>query len=73
MTIPAEMQAAWRWLVFRYELRDGKATKVPYNPNTGRRASSINPGTWGTFDRASAALAAGGFAGLGFEIGRAHV
>jgi putative DNA primase/helicase len=66
VSIPAEMQAAWRWLVFRYELRDGLWTKVPYNPNTGRRASSINPGTWATFEQACAAR---GYAGLGFVLG----
>lgn len=68
-TMPAEMRAAWRWLVFRYEVRDGRSTKVPYNPNTGRRASSINPGTWGTFEQACAAVATGGYAGLGFVLG----
>jgi putative DNA primase/helicase len=64
--IPAEMRAAWRWLVFRYELRDGRTTKVPYNPNTGRRAASINPGTWATFEQA---CAASGYPGLGFALG----
>jgi hypothetical protein len=64
--IPAEMREARRWFVWRYELRDGRRTKVPYNPLAGRRASSIDPSTWTTFEQASAAR---GFDGLGFALG----
>jgi putative DNA primase/helicase len=67
--IPPKMRGAWRWVVWRFEQRDGRWTKVLYSPNTGRRASSINPGTWGTFEQACAALATGRYAGLGFVLG----
>jgi primase-polymerase (primpol)-like protein len=69
MKIPAEMRVAHRWVVWRYEQRDGRRTKVLYNPNTGRRASSTNPGTWATLDEALRALASGRYAGLGFVLG----
>jgi putative DNA primase/helicase len=59
--IPAEMRAARRWVVH--------CAKVPHNPNTGHRASSTDPGTWGTFEQACAALATGRYDGLGFVLG----
>ncbi len=40
-----------------------KPTKVPYTP-TGIKASSIDPGTWATFDQVMAAV--GRFDGIGF-------
>jgi hypothetical protein len=40
---------AWRW-----ELRDGRWTKVLIEPRTGQRARANAPGTWGTFAEAVA-------------------
>ena len=38
-----------QWVVWRYETRDGKDTKVPYDPKQiSRRASTTNPDTWST-------------------------
>jgi putative DNA primase/helicase len=36
-----------RWVAWRYELRGGKLTKVPYAP-FGGRAKAGDPSTWGT-------------------------
>lgn len=41
-------------MVWRYEARDGRWTKVPYDAQSGRKASSIDPDTWSSF---AAALA----------------
>lgn len=46
------LQAVRQWVCWRYEERDGKATKVPVNPRTGGNASSTNSTTWGSIDDA---------------------
>jgi putative DNA primase/helicase len=48
--IPAELRALPQWVNWKIEQRDGKDTKVPYQPN-GKRASSTDPRTWSTFER----------------------
>src|SRR5438034_651556 len=43
------------WCPGKYEERDGKRTKVPKNPHTGRNAKTNDSTTWGTLTRALAA------------------
>ena len=38
------------WVNWKLEERDGKQTKVPYNPRTGGKAQSNNPSTWTDFN-----------------------
>ena len=66
--IPAELRALAQWVTWRLETRNGKLTKVPYNPRTGTRAASDNPRTWGSFEAALRAfeLGPGRYNGLGF-------
>ena len=66
--IPAEMKTYRAWVGWRYEVRDGKETKVPYDALTGRRASSTDSRTWRSFEEAEAALEIGGYDGLGFVL-----
>lgn len=68
--LPQELKDNGHWCVWRYEQREGrdKPTKVPYNPRTGERAKSNDPGTFGTFQEAVAALWCGGFDGLGVGV-----
>lgn len=40
------------WLAWRYETKNGKRTKVPYQEN-GSKASTTDSKTWCTFDKAS--------------------
>lgn len=64
--IPAELIQRRQWVCWRYEVRDGKPTKVPCMPN-GNRADSTNPGTWSTFDQAVAGFAGDEqMAGIGY-------
>lgn len=53
-TIPAELRERDQWVLWRYEERgDGKATKVPRCAATPwRPASSTDPETWATSERA---------------------
>jgi hypothetical protein len=65
--IPEALRDLPQWIVWQYETRGEKATKVPVNPRTGNHASSTNPSTWTTFDEAVAACRASDrYAGVGF-------
>ena len=55
-TLPASLKDRGLWCVWKYEQRDGKPTKVPYNPRTGGRAQSNNPATFSDFKTAVAAF-----------------
>src|SRR3712207_1266664 len=55
-----------QWVCWRSEERDGKTTKIPYSPLTGRKASSTNPETWGGYLEAVSACRKRGHDGIGF-------
>ena len=77
-SIPSELTARRQWVVWRYEKRDGKSTKVPYQAcaptNRGaasgtvrkRPASTTDPSTWRSFQEAAIALRDGPFDGIGY-------
>lgn len=70
--VPAALRQMKQWVVWKAvpkRKRDGtvKITKVPYNPNTKRQASSSKSKTWGTFEQAVDAYSLDTeFAGIGF-------
>lgn len=45
---------------------EGKIKKIPFNPNTGQKASPTEPATWGSFADALRAYTKGRGAGIGF-------
>jgi hypothetical protein len=55
-----------QWLCWRTEERDGKPTKVPYDPSTGKKAESTNPKTWSSYEKARGACRDHGYEGIGF-------
>jgi hypothetical protein len=55
-----------RWVLWRLETRDGKETKVPYQPN-GYKASSVDARQWSTFAEVDAAKV--GYSGVGVVLG----
>ncbi|MDP3012108.1 MAG: hypothetical protein Q8N27_05260 [Candidatus Hydromicrobium sp.] len=58
-----------QWVCWKYEYgRSGKLTKVPYNAQTGRHASSNEPKTWTTWERVKKAYLKGGYDGIGFVL-----
>lgn len=67
----AELRPLRQWVVWKLERRgdESKPTKVPYDPATGRRASSTEPFSWGGFDEATDAYNKGGYSGIGFMFG----
>jgi hypothetical protein len=57
-----------QWVGWRHVLKNGRWTKVPVDPRTGRNASVSDPNTWGTFDEACAAIERFGLDGLGLVL-----
>jgi len=53
--IPAHLKEIDQWVLWKYEDRGGKPTKVPYQAN-GLRASSVDPAHWSTFEDAKTAF-----------------
>lgn len=50
--IPSELKALNHWVMWRWETRDGKLTKPPYDTQK-RYADSSDPRTWTSFDSVS--------------------
>jgi hypothetical protein len=47
--IPNELKKLKQWVTWKVVLRDGKETKIPYQPN-GKKASVTNSKTWSAFE-----------------------
>lgn len=47
--IPDELKTLKQWVFWKKVVKDGKPTKLPYDPKTRQLASTIDPNTWGTF------------------------
>ena len=67
--IPGELKARPQWVAWRAV--GDKPDKVPYSARTGRRASSTDLLTWGTFEEALEAYENGEYDGLGFVFSSA--
>src|SRR6266567_4909839 len=63
--IPPELIARPQWVVWRLEATGNRQTKIPYQLD-GRKASSTDPKTWTTFDKAFQLFEQGKFDGVGF-------
>jgi putative DNA primase/helicase len=67
--IPEELRVRPQWVVWKAV--GDKPDKVPYSARTGRKASSTDLLTWGTFEEALQAYENGEYAGLGFVFSSA--
>jgi putative DNA primase/helicase len=56
------------WVVWKLEALNGRRTKKPHTPTTGRPASSTDPTTWRTYEEAKAAVLADKADGVGFVL-----
>lgn len=65
--VPDDLTERDQWVLWRYETRDGKRTKVPYQPNN-RRAKTDDPSTWRPYSEVCDALRKyeRSFAGAGY-------
>jgi putative DNA primase/helicase len=68
-SIPEEQRVRPQWVVWKAV--GDKPEKVPYSARTGRRASSTDLLTWGTFQEALEAYENSDYAGLGFVFSSA--
>ena len=66
--LPSELMERPQWIVWRLEYRDGKGTKVPYDPKTVRLAACNDLLTWASFDVAFKQKFEGSYDGLGFVL-----
>jgi biotin operon repressor len=64
--LPQALKDLRAWVCWRWEIVKGRRTKVPYNPVTGKRASTTDPSTWTHFATALTAVAA--YDGLGIVL-----
>ena len=65
--VPDELRAVPQWVAWKYITRKNKLTKCPINPHTGKMASSTDPATWATFEKAMTAFQGNRtLAGVGF-------
>jgi putative DNA primase/helicase len=71
MNCPQKLKECNQWVAWKFITRDGKQTKVPVNPRTGKMASSADASTWGTFDEAATACGRDTtLAGVGFVFAK---
>lgn len=50
--VPESLKSRALWVLWRMQKKDGRETKVPYSAITGRGASSTDPTTWTTYEKA---------------------
>ena len=63
--IPQYLKEYGLFCNWKYELRNGKKTKVPYTPGTTRKASVSDPAAFTAFETASYAT---GYDGIGVRV-----
>ena len=66
-SIPAELKAIPRWLLWKLETRAGKPTKTPYQVS-GALAKVNDPATWSDFDTILTAYLRSGWSGIGIVL-----
>ena len=65
--IPTQLQAIPQWVCWKGEhKKEGRMTKVPINPNTGKKARVNDSNTWSTYDDARSCCIKNNLDGLGF-------
>ena len=64
---PEELKQFKQWVLWRYEIREGKKTKVPYQPD-GKMASTTDAKTWSSLNFVSDVYSTGMYAGIGFVV-----
>jgi hypothetical protein len=71
LRVPDDLTERNQWVLWRYETRNGKSTKVPYQV-CGRCADSTNSRTWGPFDEAVSTWCRNRqrYAGIGFVFAK---
>ena len=63
--IPQTLKDLGEFCCWKYEVKDGRKTKVPYNPVTGYGARTNDPSTFVAYDTA---VGASGYDGIGIRV-----
>lgn len=68
--VPVELKGYNQWVVWKYVMRDGEQTKMPFQPLTMNAAKANDPSTWGGYIDAmnTANNPATGCDGVGFML-----
>ena len=66
--IPQELKDSCLFCNWNYEKKNGRNTKVPYNPRNGQRAKVDDPSTFSDYATAARRVAEGRFDGLGIMV-----
>lgn len=67
---PPALRAQRRWVCWRYEPDDkGAPTKVPYQADGARKASTTDAATWSGFEQAVTGAQTHGYDGVGYVVG----
>jgi putative DNA primase/helicase len=66
--IPDGLKVRPQWVNWRYARQGERWTKHPYNPRSGKKASSTDLLTWSAFECVFEAYEAGGCDGIGFVL-----
>ena len=69
-SMPTELKEHDQWVIWREEVQKGrkKASKVPYDASTGKRASVTKRENWTDFETAMSAYKNGDYDGVGFVL-----
>ncbi len=70
--IPTEIKQKPRWICWKWETRQGKPTKPPYDPRTGKYSKSNDSSTWVDFELAYKAYSEKRFDGIGFILNKEY-
>ncbi len=68
VNIPQELKNNASFCVWKLEKRQGKPTKIPYDPRTGRLAKTNDASTFADFGTAMKTYAMGGWDGIGYRV-----
>lgn len=68
VNIPQELKTNASFCLWKYEKRNGRATKVPYDPRTRQPAKTNDTSTFADFSTAMTAYAMGGWDGIGYRV-----
>ena len=68
VNIPQELKSNASFCLWKYEKRNGRSTKVPYNPRNGQPAKTNDSSTFSDFSTAMTAYAMGGWDGIGYRV-----
>ncbi len=66
--IPDELKRLEQWVTWKFESRDGRWTKPPFQVDGQRYAKANDPRTWGSFEDAISTYERQPIGGIGFEL-----